>query len=142
VLGRRLLLLVVVLMGLTAVAASLAPRPPGTSTPGTSSTRTPAPTITPPDAAPVAGEVVEERLPAVPRGELPRLRLRVGDRLRLEVEGEVLDVVELRGLDRLEAIAPEAPARFELLAERPGRHAIVLTEADRRIGELQISAAR
>ena len=59
--------------------------------------------------------------------------------MRLEVAGDVLDSVELDGLDRIEVIEPVTPALFEVLAERPGTYAIRLVAADRRIGRLVIT---
>jgi hypothetical protein len=44
----------------------------------------------------------------------------------------------LTGLDRVEAIAPEAPARFEIYTDQPGRFEIRLLQADRRLGELLV----
>ena len=40
-----------------------------------------------------------------------------------------------------ETTEPDSPARFELLAEAPGTYPIELLEADRQIGELEISGA-
>ena len=40
-----------------------------------------------------------------------------------------------------ETTEPDSPARFELLAEVPGTYPIELLEADRQIGELEISGA-
>jgi hypothetical protein len=65
--------------------------------------------------------------------------VRRGDVLKLEVTGDVLDSVEIERLDRMEAIEPLTPARFELLAEAPaGVYPIRLVDADRRIGAIEI----
>jgi hypothetical protein len=142
--GRRLLLLVAVLMGLTALAASIAPRENGTDAPATPPARPGAavePTATPQTeaAAPAPEEdVVEETLSAAQGASPVRVRARPGQTVKLEVQGRLFDEVVLTGLDRAEAIAPEAPARFELYMDRPGRFEIRLLEADRRLGELLV----
>jgi hypothetical protein len=63
---------------------------------------------------------------------------RVGDLIRLEVTGDVLDAVHIERLDRIDAIEPLTPARFELFAETAGVYPIRLVEAGRRIGRLDI----
>jgi hypothetical protein len=143
--GRRLLLLVAVLMGLTALAASIAPRdsgpdganvPPGRPGAAPTATSTASPQLEP--AAPAPEDVIEETLSAVQGASPTRVRARPGQTLELQVEGAVFDQVVLDGLDRTDAISPEAPARFELYLDRPGRFAIRLLEADRRLGEILV----
>jgi|ERR687887_384820 hypothetical protein len=140
--GRRLLLLVAVLMGLTALAASVAPRDTGEPAspperPGTAVAPTTTPELAP--AAPAPGEdVIEETLSAAEGASPVRVRARPGQILELQVQGKVFDEVVLTGLDRVEAIAPEAPARFELYLDQPGRFEIRLLQANRRLGELLV----
>jgi hypothetical protein len=141
--GRRLLLLVAVLMGLTALAASIAPRDTGTDEPPTPSGRpgtvaepTETPELAP--ASPAPEDVVEETLSAAEGASPVRVRARPGQTVVLEVQGQVFDEVALTGLDRVESIAPEAPARFEIYLDQPGRFEIRLLEADRRLGELLV----
>ena len=124
-LARRLLLLAAVLMLLTALAAGLAPRQPVDE---------PAPaTSTLP-----AGTTVTEEISAA-AGSDSRVEVRRGDVLKLEVSGDVLDSVLIERLDRMEAIEPLTPARFELLADAPaGLYPIRLVDADRRIGSIEI----
>jgi hypothetical protein len=142
--GRRLLLLVAVLMGLTALAASVAPRDTGTDEPPTQSGRPGAvaePTTTPQlgPASPAPEEGVVEQTLSTTEGASPvRVHARPGQTVKLEVRGPVFDEVVLTDLERVEAIAPEAPARFELFVDRPGRFEIRLLGADRRLGELLV----
>jgi hypothetical protein len=68
------------------------------------------------------------------------VRARAGDTIRLAVRGDMPDAVELRGLDEIEPVEAGSPARFEFLAEAAGEHAIVLLDADRRVGLLDIRA--
>jgi hypothetical protein len=145
--GRRLLLLVAVLMGLTALAASVAPRDTGTDEPakppgrtGTVVEPTTTPELAPAARAPTDEDVVEETLSAAAGASPVRVRARPGQTVKLEVHGgkTLFDEVVLTGLDRVESIAPEAPARFEIYMDQPGRFEIRLVEADRRLGELLV----
>jgi len=125
-LARRLLLLAAVLMLLAALAAGIAPNP--------------APMAPPPTTgAPRAGTVVEANLSAEPgAGEDQSVKARVGDVIELEVSGDLLDTIQIERLDRLDAVEPTTPARFNLIAEEAGVYPIRLVEADRRIGRLDI----
>jgi FtsP/CotA-like multicopper oxidase with cupredoxin domain len=139
-LGRRLLVLMAVLLGLTALAAALAPRP--TVVPprgGLQSSRTPAPSsaATSSGASRVVARTLSADQGAGRRGGNV-VRAREGDTVRLSVRGDVLDAVELQGLGQIEPLDPASPARFEFIADEPGDHPIVLLDADRRIGRLDI----
>jgi hypothetical protein len=135
-LGRRLLILMAVLLGLTAVATSLAPRP-GMSGRGSATPAAPSAESRPADGA-EPSRVVERTLVANP-GVRPAVVLaHPGDTIRLMVKGDILDSVELEGFDEIEPVEPGSPARFELLAEERGGHAIRLIDADRRIGRIDI----
>ena len=139
-LGRRLLVLFAVLLGLTALVTSLAPRPtitrPGLAQP----TATPVPTETPAPAT-ASSRRIEKTISADAGHGRACIRARVGDVLALTVKGDVLDGVEIEDAGKLEPIEPGSPARFEFLAESPGEHDIVLLDADRRVGILDIRAA-
>ena len=136
-LGRRLMLLMAVLLGLTALATALAPRPRLDRQ--QSATPQPAPTVAPtPAAEPARPRVVERTLEADPERPVV-VRASVGDTVRLVVRGDVLDSVEIEGLAEIEQVEPDSPARFELLAEEPASHEIRLLDADKRIGRLEIS---
>ena len=120
---RRLLLLAAVLLLLAAVAAGIAPEPETDEVP-----------VTPPAARSVA--VVEKQLSAAEDDQ--SIRARVGDMIRFEVTGDVLDSVEVERLERIDGIAPGTSARFEIIADAAGVYPIRLVEADRRIGRLDI----
>jgi hypothetical protein len=140
VLGRRLLVLFAVLLGLTALATSLAPRPTGTRSGLLQSTPSPTATPTP---APVEGATrrIEKTINAdagKPRG---RVQARVGDILALTVRGDVLDGVEIPEVGKLEPIEPGSPARFEVLLERPGELRVSLVDAERLVGLVEVAEA-
>jgi hypothetical protein len=128
---RRLLLLAAVLMLLTAVAASLAPRD-----------------LTGEDeGVPVrgandlpAGVTIAKSIPSTP-GSDTRVEVSRGDTLELGVvaDSDTLDTVLIERLDRIDPIEPETHARFNLLIDAPaGTYPIRLVEADRRIGSIVI----
>jgi hypothetical protein len=136
-LGRRFLLLVAVLMGLTALAASVAPREPLIRE-RRAATPTPTPTATTEAAAPGAIRTVEKTISA--SSERPtRVVVEQGALVQLTVSGSVLDSVSL--LDEIEPIDPQSPALFELLADTPGSYPIALVDAGRRIGTLVVRPA-
>ena len=125
-LARRLLIALAVLMALTAIVASVAPRESPLREEGD-----PAP------AAPTqaAQKPVEETLDA--GGEGQRVTARVGQNVIIVVRSEELDSVSLAEVGT-ETTEPDSPARFELLAEVPGSYPIELLEAGREIGVLEI----
>jgi hypothetical protein len=129
VLARRLLILLAVLLGLTALAAGVAPRQSVRDDPGT---------VPPPPAARAPAEPLEQTLDAQSSGQ--RIVARVGQTVVITVESTELDSVSLaeRGIEPVE---PDSPARFELLADTPGDYAIDLLQAERTIGTLEIRPA-
>jgi hypothetical protein len=127
-LGRRFLLLVAVLMGLTALAASVAPRQPidrGAVTP------TPTPSL-----SPGTGDLqtVSKKLNTAEGNT--RVVVDEGDLVDLEVSGSEVDSVTL--LDEVVPIDPDSPAQFQLLADEPGEFPIELLDADRQVGTLVV----
>jgi len=126
-LARRLLLLAAVLMVLAVVAAGLASPDPVSDVPPAAKSSLP------------AGETVVEEIGSAD-GADSRVVVRRGDLLQLEVSGDTLDSVLIERLDRMEAIEPSTPARFDILAEAPaGVYPIRLVDADRRIGTIEIT---
>jgi hypothetical protein len=137
VVGRRLLLLLAVLLALTVLAAGVAPRQPVTPvTPRASAQPTPPPAT--PEPSPGGAQLIERTLRAQPGAEPPRVRARVGDTIRLEVHSTEIDSVLIDELDKLEPVDPQSPARFEVFAERPGSYAITLLDAGSAVGSLEV----
>jgi hypothetical protein len=133
-LGRRFLLLVAVLMGLTALAASVAPREPLIREGGRrAATPTPSPTPESPAAAAplrIVAKTLRIGVDPVP------VVVRQGQQIELTVSGSELDSVSL--LDQVEPIEPESPAIFDLLADTKGRYPIQLVDSGRKIGTLVV----
>jgi hypothetical protein len=131
VLGRRFLILVAVLMGLTALAASVAPRQPARED-GREATPTPAAASGEPTV------VTLEKNLAIDDGDDQRVTVTEGDLVQLTVSGDVKDAVKV--LERIDSVDPTTPARFSLLAGAPGEFPIELLEAERQVGTLVIRA--
>ena len=137
--GRRMLLIVAVLMGLTALAASLVPR--DASQPREGRTGLVEPVSPSPSAAPeraAGSDTVTATLTATEGAKPRRVRAQVGDLVQLTVRGDVLDAVSVAGLTDEETLDPKSPARLQLYAARPGVYDIELLEAGRRIGRLEV----
>jgi hypothetical protein len=132
-LGRRLLVVFAVLLGLTALATSLAPRPTARDGAGTQPDATPTPTPAL-KRSESASRRIERTISADPGSRRGRVRARVGDVLRLTVDGDVLDGVEIPALGKLEPIEPGSPARFEMLLDEAGELRVRLVDAKRLIG--------
>ena len=134
-LGRRLMVLMAVLLGLTALATALAPRPrlPRQE----AATPQPAPTAARPTVEPATPRIVERTIEADPARPVV-VRARVGDTVRLVVRGEVLDSVEIEGLGKIEPVEPDSPASFDLLADERASYTIRLLDSGQRIGQLEI----
>jgi hypothetical protein len=139
VLGRRLLVLFAVLLGLTALVTSLAPRPTihrrslgaGVATP----TATPSPTPPRHETRTLSKTISAE-------GGRPRAHVRahVGDVLELTVAGDELDAVEIAGLGKLASVEPGSPARFEILLDTRGNYRVKLLDAQRTVGLIEVAA--
>jgi hypothetical protein len=128
--ARRLLIVLAVLLGLTALAAGVAPRQPVDSDPGAN-----APPVTPPERA--SGRV-QRTLDAAATGQ--HVVARVGQTVVLTVRSQELSTVSLDDVGVRTAEA-DSPARFELLADVPGTYPIELLESEQRIGTLEIRGA-
>jgi hypothetical protein len=133
-LGRRFLLLVAVLMGLTALAASVAPRDPAVRDERRQATPTPSATA----SGPATTRTVERTISA--DAERPqRVVVDEGDIVQLEVASSQVDSVVF--MDEVEPVDPESDARFNILADEVGTHEVRLLDADRVIGTLEVRAA-
>jgi hypothetical protein len=125
-LGRRFLILVAVLMGMTALAASVAPRQPVSERERREASPTPAPAGSPTLAR------VEKELTTSEAD----VTVNEGDLVELTISGPERDSVML--LERMDTIDPASPARFSLVAGEAGEYPIALVEADRQIGTLTV----
>jgi glucose/arabinose dehydrogenase len=139
-LGRRFLLLVAVLMGLTALAASVAPRDPAIrdrDSERRTPTPAPSPAVTDQDA-PTTANRVEYTISADAAPE--RVVVTQGDVLALEVTSAEPGSIMLMG--EINAVDPRSAARFHVLADRPGKYDVTVVESARRIGTLEVRGNR
>ncbi len=122
VLLRRVLLVFAVMLLLSTLLSSLAPREEQAEKPDL-----------PPAAGKPAGTV---------RATLPRdgvVRAQVGDLVELTVTSRRVDSATIEDLGLTEALAPAAPAEFSFLADRPGSFAVTLTLTDDRAGRIVVT---
>jgi hypothetical protein len=135
--ARRLLVVMLVLLGVSTLAAALAPQK---SQDDTESGSTPTPTTTG-DAAPpdrngplaVTIDAADPKIDVVP--------LTVNDQLQLDVTAKKSGQVQIPEFGLISAVSRDAPAMFDLLFERPGAYRVVLADSGRLVGRLEVSPA-
>jgi hypothetical protein len=132
-----MLILVAVLMGLTALAASVSPPPDTTRRNGPTTAGSPtaaqAPAPTPAEAGVLARTVDAGTL-----RQPVRIHVARGATLELTVTVAAPDTVALGDLD-LEVAAPDSPAQFQLYADAPGNYPLRLVEAQRELGSVRVA---
>lgn len=146
---RRLLVFAALLLGLAVLAASVAPRetPRGSGPSGTAVPAPPSAAGVPDEpelsgredaagAGGVPGEPPLRRLDAGASGQ--EVRARVGERVRLAISSDGLATVQVGEDGPVEAIDPDAPARFSLLYDQAAELPIRVLESGRTIGVLRI----
>ncbi|MBM3667588.1 MAG: hypothetical protein FJW90_08960 [Actinobacteria bacterium] len=148
--ARRLLVIMLVLLGISTVAAALVGNRPlnegRTGTIGSETTGTAPAATAPADAPPAAAAEA-----AAPRGkrvgveisakgdEVKVIPVRLGDQLALTVSSPKADQVELPALGLLEPVVPGAPASFDVLARRRGDYGVRLVFADRLVARIEVT---
>jgi hypothetical protein len=126
--GRRLLLFAVLLLLIGTVASAIAPREQDTGAPAVE----PAPAPSRPTAETVDGVLPVDR----------RIRARVGDIVQIEVENDAQDFVEIPSLGVSEPVEAGLPAQLVFDADREGRFAVRLRDTGKRLGTVEVRAAR
>jgi hypothetical protein len=135
--ARRLLIIMLVLLGLSTLAAALVPQRnlnEGETTGGTTTqtgptvTTTPAPEIVPPVAEISVGG---RKFPVVP--------VSVGDQFTLLVFSRRPREIAIPEFGLVGFATPETPARFELLMETAGTFGIVFTGSGKAAGRIEVS---
>jgi hypothetical protein len=132
--ARRLLIVMLVLLGLSTLAAALIP--PQALREGTSSTSTTEETeTTPADTVPARKALPKPISVTVGGNTIPVLScpaslrrarrckpLRVGDQFTLKVRSKRADEVEMPRFGLIDIVEPNKPARFEILATSAGSY--------------------
>ena len=128
--ARRLVLLMLVLLFMSSLAAALVP----VETDRDDDTRTTRTTREPPEPR---GRLLGRTIEA--GAERPaRIEIELGDQLSLTVRGERPGEVEIPRLGELESVDPDAPARFDLLPPEPGSYAVRLVEPGSVIARIEV----
>jgi hypothetical protein len=68
------------------------------------------------------------------------VRAKVGDVVQVEVAHDAADVVQVTALGLSEPVEPDIAAELVFDADRPGRFAITLRDAQRRVGTIDVRA--
>jgi len=130
--ARRLVIVMLVLLGVSGLAAALVPPPPVDE-----AERERRPEVVAPPAPAPGGELVNAGIDAS-EDEPEEIRIGVGDQLALTVRSGVADQVEIPALGELEFVGPLAPARFDLIAREEASYAVRLVDADRVVGRIEV----
>jgi hypothetical protein len=139
--ARRLLIVMLVLLGISTLAAALIPpqslRENATST-ATTTTAT-LPTATAPPQAPSGRSLgfkfkVDGRRVKVVQAE-------VGDQLRLQISSTRFGQLEVPAFGLVDTVGPDQPALFDLLVDRPGTIGIYYVGTNRLAAQIQVRKA-
>ena len=128
-----------VLLGLSTLAAALVPQRTlnegGTTGTTTTQATTTAPAATPNPAflRPTKITVGGKKFPVVSP-------IHVGDQLRLLVRSRFPAEIEIPEFGLLGFASPDAPARFELLPDTPGTFGILFAASDKPAGQIEVVA--
>jgi hypothetical protein len=137
--ARRLLIVMLVLLGLSTLAAALVPNRTLNegSTTGTTTTQatTTAPSATPNPSflRPTKITVGGKKFPVVSP-------IHVGDQLRLLVRSRFPAEISIPEFGLVGFASPDAPAPFELLPDTPGRFGILFAASGKPAGQIEVVA--
>ena len=130
--ARRLVIVMLVMLGISTLAAALVPTDPEQRSEPTT-------TAAPAKDGP-RGRLIRRTVEASGSAEV--VRMQVGDQLQLRVTARRADQVEIDGLGELEEVDPSTPANFDLLPFEPGAHPIRLLDARRTVARIVVSSRR
>src|SRR6476620_10918653 len=137
--ARRLLIVMLVLLGLSTLAAALLPQRTlnrdGTTGTTTTQATTTAPAATPNFAflRPTKITVGGKKFPVVSP-------IQVGDQLRLLVRSRVPAEIEIPEFGLVGFASPETPARFQLLPDTPGTFGILFAASNKPAAQIRVVA--
>jgi hypothetical protein len=139
---RRLLIVMLILLGLSTLAAALVPSHPvrngGTDSTAVSVASTATDTL---DAAP-KGKNELGVTAKVGNGPIKVIPIHVGDQIALILYSKRADELEIPALGLVEAVGPNLPARFDLLITQAGDYGIRYVEADRVVARITVKARK
>ena len=131
--ARRLLIVMLVLLGISILGGTLLPTQRARDRTATTETTE---EITVRDTLP-RGELLTRTI-EVPAPVQKAIPIHLGDQLLLLVTSKKHDEVEIPKLGLVDAVDPFAPARFDILAVEEGSYPIRLVAADRRVGRIVV----
>ena len=136
--ARRLLIVMLVLLGVSTLAAALVPQRTlnEAGTTGTTTTQPTTPTAPVPSPAflrPTKITVGGKKFPVVSP-------IKVGDQLRLLVRSRFPAEIEIPEFGLVGFASPNAPARFELLPDSPGTFGILFAASGKPAGQIEVVA--
>lgn len=154
--ARRLLVLMVILLGVSTILAASLPdrvRDPEQGTESAGSTATEAETeteTTAPGASLPAAQDSDAQAAAdcdvvtcvtinAERPEVTIVKAPLGGQLALTVRSRKADTVEIPALGQIDVVSADAPATFDLLIDSAGTYGIGLIRADRLIGRIEVT---
>jgi hypothetical protein len=120
--ARRLLIVMLILLGLSTLAAALVPQSnlqDGTTSGTTTQATTTTSTVPVPDTVPPTVEIT------VGKKKFPLVRAHVGDQFTLLVRCRFPAQIEIPEFGLIRFATRETPARFELLTDTPGTFGIL-----------------
>jgi hypothetical protein len=136
--ARRLIVVMLVLLGVSTLVAALVPTPERSGD-GSGNASGPAgagrPNQPPRSAFPQARGLLTARI-RVSAGPPQVVDVEPGQRLVLLVGGPVGDDISIPAFGLTETMMPSAPARFDLIVDRRGRFAVRAFGADRVVGRI------
>lgn len=121
--ARRLLIIMLILLGISTLAAALIPEHALRRSGTTTTTTTPVPTTTTTQAQ--ASAVPKTALIAVGRKSLPVVPVHVGERFTILASSREPTELSIPAFGLVSFATPVAPARFELLTRTPGTFGIL-----------------
>ncbi len=137
---RRIIGLILLLIGISVAMSLFAQR----RTPETSKTETSRTSTTDPEIIePSGGERTLKASINVDRKNGSRaepIRVKLGQRVVLSVASSTPDQVEVSGYGLIKPVSDRASARFDFIADIPGKHKIKLLDAGSEIGLLIVKA--
>jgi hypothetical protein len=149
--ARRLLIVMLVLLGISTLAAALVPQSTlnddkSTST-GTTTQTTTATTAEPPAGRSLTATItVNQKKPPVvvacPKAKPNCDPLHVGDQLTLLVYSARAAQLEIPKFGQFQFASPEAPAQFELLPTTPDQIGILFASTDRVAARVQVLSGK
>jgi hypothetical protein len=140
--ARRLLIIMLVLLGISTLAAAMIDtssfRDEGTSSTVTSETTE---ASVPQDTVP-EGRELKPVVIKVFRAPVTVVPVKLGDQLPLIVRSRKPDLVEIPALGLLEPVNSQAPARFDIFADAVADYGVRLLNADRVVGRIEVTARK